>query len=48
MKKVILRPKDLFSQSINEQLKKADAIIEKLITAVPNVTAAGVDRENNP
>ena len=31
-------PKDLFSQSINEQLKKADAIIEKLITAVPNVT----------
>jgi DNA helicase-2/ATP-dependent DNA helicase PcrA len=31
-------PKDLFSQSINPQLKKASAVIEQLIADVPNVT----------
>lgn len=30
--------KDLFSQSINEQLKQASFVIEKLISKVPNVT----------
>jgi len=31
-------PKDLFSQGLNENLKKASAIVEKLIAEVPNVT----------
>lgn len=31
-------PKDLFSQGINPNLKKASEIIEKLVEAVPNVT----------
>jgi DNA helicase-2/ATP-dependent DNA helicase PcrA len=31
-------PKDLFSQGIHPQLKKASSIIEKLIADVPNVT----------
>lgn len=31
-------PKDLFSQSINPQLKKASAVIEQLMADVPNVT----------
>jgi len=31
-------PKDLFSQGLNEHLKKASAIVEKLIADVPNVT----------
>lgn len=31
-------PRDLFSESIHPQLKKASAIIEKLIADVPNVT----------
>ncbi len=31
-------PKDLFSQGLNEGLKKASAILEKLIGYVPNVT----------
>lgn len=33
-----LIPKDLFSQTINEQLKKAGIIIERLVADVPNVT----------
>lgn len=33
-----LVPKDLFSQGIPEKLKKAGAVIEKLIADVPNVT----------
>jgi DNA helicase-2/ATP-dependent DNA helicase PcrA len=36
--KSIAVPKDLFSQSIHEGLKKACAILEKLIADVPNVT----------
>ena len=31
-------PRDLFTQSINPQLKKASAVIEQLIADVPNVT----------
>lgn len=31
-------PKDLFSQGLNEELKKASAILEKLLGDVPNVT----------
>ncbi|HYJ37797.1 MAG TPA: ATP-dependent DNA helicase [Chitinophagaceae bacterium] len=31
-------PKDLFSQGLNEKLKKASVILEKLIAIVPNVT----------
>ena len=36
--KINTPPKDLFSQSINEQLKQAGLITEKLIAAVPNHT----------
>jgi DNA helicase-2/ATP-dependent DNA helicase PcrA len=31
-------PKDLFSQGLNEKLKQASAIIEQLISDVPNIT----------
>jgi len=36
--KTLAVPKDLFSKGIPEGLKKASAILEKLITDVPNVT----------
>ena len=36
--KINTPPKDLFSQGINEQLKRAGLLIEKLIAAVPNNT----------
>ncbi len=37
-----LPPKDLFTPAINENLRKASAILEELIGAVPNLTLQGL------